>query len=113
MINLSSVVTDPRFAQSFTIFRKSGEWAAGRFEQSENKINFVGTVSIASAKEIEQIPEGDRVGGEIVIHCTQEIFTTRTGNDLNNSSDDSNKCGTSDELLWHGDRYKLYSVSPY
>ncbi len=106
MINVSKVITDPRVAKTFTIYRKSGEWVSGRFEQTENPMQLTGVISVASAREIEQIPEGDRVGGEIVIHCTQEIFTTHT-------SDTSSDTGTSDELLWHGDRYKIYSVSPY
>lgn len=106
MIDLSAVVIDSRIAQSFTVYRKSGKWNAGRFEQSENEVKLTGTISIASDQEIEQIPEGDRVGGEIVIHSNQKIYTTR-------ATDTTNKSGTSDELEWHGDRYKVYSVRDY
>lgn len=104
MIDLSSAVTDPRFAQPFPVYRKNGEWIKGRFEQVENEIKMIGTISIASAKQIEFIPEGDRIGGEIVIHCVKELYTSRNA---------PNESGTADELLWHGERYKIYSVNPY
>lgn len=107
MINVSRVINDPRVSQSFIIFRKSGKWQKTRFVQSEDKINMSGVISVAKPKDIEMIPEGDRVGGELVIYSTQEMFTTRKGD---NSKENA---GTSDELLWHGERYKIYSVSPY
>ncbi|OOM73996.1 hypothetical protein CLPUN_42340 [Clostridium puniceum] len=105
MIDLSSAVTDPRFAQTFPVYRKTGKWNAdGDFEQIETEIPMIGTISIASAKQIEFIPEGDRVGGEIAIHCVKELFTSRNA---------PNESGTADELLWHEERYKIYSVNPY
>lgn len=106
MINLSKVMSDPRISQSFSIFRKSGKYVNGRFIQEEKEIQMHGVIGIASPKDIEAIPEGDRVGGEMLIHTTSEIFVTRK--DSNTS-----KAGTSDELLWRGERYKIYSVSPY
>lgn len=106
MINVSRVINDPRVSQTFIIFRKPGKWKRGRFilQKDEIKINMRGVISVAKPKDIEIIPEGDRVGGELVIYSTQEIFTTRKG---------EKDSGTSDELLWHGERYKIYSVSPY
>lgn len=100
MINVSRVMNDSRFSQTFSIFRKSGEWEKGRFNETETELKMQGVVSVAKSKDIEMIPEGDRVGGEMAIHTTQEIFVTNTE-------------GTSDELLWNGERYKIYSVSPY
>ena len=54
MIDLSSIVTDPRFAQPFTVYRTTGDWAAnGEFEISDpEEIELTGTISIASAKQI-------------------------------------------------------------
>ncbi|BDR73334.1 hypothetical protein K144316041_20420 [Clostridium tetani] len=108
MINISRVINDPRFSQTFSIFRKSGEWQKGRFVQKEVEIKMTGVITVAKSKDIEMIPEGDRVGGELAIYSTQEIFTTRKG-DISKEK----HSGTSDELLWHGERYKIYSVSPY
>ncbi|MFV3013563.1 hypothetical protein ACLD43_17580 [Clostridium botulinum] len=108
MIDVSRVLNDPRVSQSFIIFRKSGKWDKGRFVQEEVEINMSGVISIAKSKDIEMIPEGDRVGGELAIYSTQKIFTTRKG-DMSQQKDS----GTSDELLWNEERYKIYSASPY
>lgn len=104
MINISRIVNDPRFSQSFKVLRKSGEWLKGRFIQNETEINISGVITPAKPKEIEMIPEGDRVGGEISIHTTSKLYVTR-------SLEDSE--GTSDELEWQGERYKLYQVNDY
>lgn len=100
MINVSRVINDPRFSRSLTIYRKKGAWGRGRFEGVESELNIQGVISVAKAKDVEMIPECDRIGGEMVIHTTQKIFTT-------------NENGTSDELLWEDERYKIYSVSSY
>ena len=109
MIDLSSVVTDPRFAQTFTVTRSIGVWKPnGEFAVTPINFDLTGTISIASAKQIEFIPEGDRVGGEISIHCVKELYTSR-----NNDSDDSHVSGIADIVLWHKEKYKIYSVNPY
>lgn len=101
MINVSRVINDPRVSQSFTTFRKSGKWIKGRFEQGESEIIMNGVVLPATPEEIQQIPEGDRKGGEISVHTLEKLYTTH---------EDQNFKGTSDEILWHGERYKLTSV---
>lgn len=101
MINLSRVITDPRFSQTFKVIRKESDFVNGRFTQKQEKeLNFKGVIKPASPKVIEMIPEGDRVGGEISISTLKELFIT--GNQ-----------GTSDEVFWNNTRYKVYSVSPY
>jgi hypothetical protein len=104
VINVSKVILDPRFSQSFKVFRKSGEWLRGRFEQNETEIIIRGVITPAKPKEIEMIPEGDRVGGEISIHTTSKLYVTRS---LESGE------GTSDEVAWQGERYKLYQVNDY
>jgi hypothetical protein len=106
MIDLSSVVTDPRFAQTFTVKRFSGKWQAGRFVETPTEIQMVGTISIANAKQIQFIPEGDRIGGEIAIHTTQPLYNSRNGTDVSQG-------GTSDLVIWHNDEYKIYQVNEY
>lgn len=100
MINVSRVIKDPRFSQSFKLFRKEGKFIKGRFEQVETETSLRGVIKPASPEDIEMIPEGDRVGGEIVIHTTSELKVT-------------NNEGTSDEIDWNNERYKLYAVLPY
>lgn len=111
MINVSHAVNDPRFSQSFKVFRKSGEWIKGRFvEEEEKEISFIGVITPSKPKEIEMIPEGDRVGGEITVHTTRKLFTTHTIQDEESENEFE---GTSDEIEWQGERYKLYQVNDY
>ena len=98
-INVSRVIKNPKFAQPFTVHRKSGDWDDnGKFVESEKDIKMYGTVTVPSAQEIIQIPEGDRVTGVMSFHATQEIYTTRDN-------------GTSDEITWRGNRYRIYQVN--
>lgn len=110
MINVSKAINDPRFSQCFKVFRKSGEWIKGRFIEEEKELNFTGVITPSKPKEIEMIPEGDRVGGEITIHTTRKLYTTHAIQDEESENEFE---GTSDEIEWQGDRYKLYQVNDY
>ncbi|MBS5330577.1 MAG: hypothetical protein KHX98_07750 [Limosilactobacillus oris] len=110
MINVAKAVTDPRFSQKFKVFRKSGEWVKGRFIESEKEISMIGVIAPSKPKEIEMIPEGDRVGGEITIHTIRKLYTTRS---IDTSEDNEENQGTSDIIEWQSERYKLYQVNDY
>ena len=110
MINVAKAITDPRFSQPFKVFRKSGEWIKGRFIESEKEISMIGVIAPSKPKEIEMIPEGDRVGGEITIHTTRKLYTTRS---IDTAEDNGENQGTSDIIEWQGERYKLYQVNDY
>lgn len=99
-VNVSRVVLSPKLSQTFSVFRQTGKFVRGRPSQAESEIKLRGVIKPAKAQEIEMIPEGDRVGGEVVIYATEKLRVT-------------SESGTSDEVLWNGDRYKIYSVSPY
>ncbi|MCB2297794.1 hypothetical protein [Clostridium tagluense] len=103
MINVGRIING-RNSQPFIVYRKSGSWVSGRWIQTETSIPLTGTITIAKEKDLQQIPEGDRVGGEIAVYCTQALYVTRVANNP--------KAGTSDEVLWQGDRYRLFSVRP-
>lgn len=110
MIDLSSVVIDPRISQPFTLYRASGDWVGARFVEKESEpITAIGIISIANAKQIEFIPEGDRVGGEIAIHTYTPLYCSRNTQDSNGEQ----KSYIADEILWHGERYKIYQVNDY
>ncbi len=100
LINVSRIIKSPKFAQTFSVFRKSGNWVDSRWVQTESEIKMTGVVTVANAQEIIQIPEADRTTGVMCFHSTQELFTT-------------NKKGTSDEIAWQGNRYRVYSVYPW
>ncbi|MBX4266541.1 hypothetical protein [Clostridium estertheticum] len=108
MINVERVVNG-RNSQPFIVYRKSGSWVAGRWVQTEEPIPLTGTITVAKEKDLQQVPEGDRVGGEIAVYCTKALYTTRAADDPITST----KPGTSDEVLWQGERYRLFTLSPY
>lgn len=99
-INVSRVIKSPKFAQPYTIFRKSGEWIEGRFVQTETQINVMHIVTSPSSKDLLQTPEADRISGVMCFHSTQEIFETR-------------ESGTSDEILWNKTRYRIFKIVPW
>ncbi|NRQ51984.1 hypothetical protein [Brevibacillus sp. HD1.4A] len=100
MINISEVITDPDFAQTFKAYRRNNEWVGGRPQETELEISMLGVVTVADAKTLEQIPEGDRVTGLMCFYATVPIYTTREE-------------GTSDQLEWRGERYRVKQVFPY
>jgi len=105
MINVGRIVNSRNFAQGkgFTVHRKRGEWEAGRFVQKEMKLTLQGTVTPCNPKDLVQLPEGDRVTGVMCFHSEQQIYTTHN---------DATK-GTSDEIEWQGERYRVSSTIPY
>ena len=101
MIDVSELITDDDFAQSFNVYRISGVFGIGGWiADPEQTIPMSGVVTVTSVRDLEQIPEGDRVRGMMTFHTTEELFVTRQG-------------AISDEIEWRGDRYRVYQVSPY
>ena len=64
MINLSRVVLSPHLSQRIDVHRVSGSWVRGEWVLGdEETLTMRGIVTIASAKDLEQVPEGDRMTG--------------------------------------------------
>jgi hypothetical protein len=106
MINMSPIFLDPDFAQSFEVFRSVGEFGEGGwFEIVQSPASFTcyGTILPASEKELKQLPEGDRVLGGIVIYGAEELYVTHSGEYE----------GTSDQIEWRGEKYKVVSSMPF
>lgn len=105
MINVAEMIVDPDFAQSYNVVRTVGSWVKGRFVQTEQVLSFVGPIIAANQKEINMLPEGDRVAGLMVFYTTADnpFKISRTDNEE----------GLSDQPIWRGDRYKLLSVFSY
>lgn len=107
MIDVSSIILDSDFAQTFTVKRYTGgKYEAGRWVQTPTEIQMEGIISIANAKQIEFIPEGARIGGEIAIHTIVPLYNSRNGTETKEG-------GSSDIVLWHDDEYKIYQVNEY
>jgi hypothetical protein len=111
MINVGRITVSQNFRQpeGFVVHRKIGHWEKGKFIQTEKSILMQGTIINASPKEINQLPEGDRITGMMAIYSPEAIFITRvaTSNCKNSSS------GTSDEIEWKGKRYRIVNINPW
>lgn len=111
-MNLTEVVNDPDFAESFVVLRsQGGSFSAGGWkEPPPQRLNYYGVISIATAKEIESLPEADRVHEAIVINCELPLYVTRIANEGTTGS------GTSDVIIWVGgtnDKYRIMKVHNY
>lgn len=106
MIDVSELIVDPDLAQPYTVHRMSGIWTDGEFIQTELPLPFYGVVIVANTQDVNMMPEGDRIAGLMVFYTTPDnpIFVTR------NLDTDQ---GTSDEVEWRGERYKIMQTFPY
>ena len=102
-MNLSRLLYSPTFSQNFTVHRKTGAWTSGRFKQTETDVTMQGIVAPCNPKELNQMPEGDRVTGVMCFHSEQQIYVTHN----------DSQAGTSDEIEWQSERYRISSVIPW
>lgn len=100
MINVGRVLNNPRFSQSFTVYRKSGSWVAGRWNGTESAITMNGVIIQASETDLEMVPEGDKQKGNIAVYAISPLYQTTAQ-------------GTSDEIEWRGNRYRVMPLTPY
>jgi hypothetical protein len=101
--DLSEVVLDSEIAEPFQILRPFGQFAAGGWEVlSTQVINTFGVVSIASAREIAMLPEGDRSNEVRAFWTTEPMYLT-----------DGQRGQTSDVLVWQGTKYRILKQPQY
>lgn len=100
-VNLARVVHSPRMSQKITILRRGGSWQYGTWVQDENptELPMRGIVTMAKAKDLEMVPEGDRLTGAIKILTTERIYITSDGE-------------ITDMVFWRGARYRIVTVTP-
>lgn len=100
MIDVGSIVVDPDFAQPYTVHRKSGAWVAGRWEPTEDDLPYFGAIMVATQRDLNMIPEGDRVSGMMMFFAVKPLNLT-------------SETGTSDEITWKNERYRLTAMLPW
>jgi hypothetical protein len=100
MIDMSVVLCNPDFCQAFTAQRSTGQFGLGGFVSSTATVNLYGSVQVADAKTLEQIPEGDRVVGSRVFWSVSPMYETRDGETE----------GLSDILVHNGHNYRVTKV---
>lgn len=104
MISVEEIIEDDDLAQDYIIYRSQGHWDGGRWiEDTPLQIEARGTISVSSARDIQFVPEADRIRGAMTFHNIAEIYVTRN----------SPSSGTSDKIYWRGNWYKIIQVSPY
>lgn len=80
MITVTEVVQDPTFipVQPFTILRSVGQFVPGGFNPNNTIVIVVfGPVQQASLKELQMVPEADRVSYIRSFWCRQPLYLTR------------------------------------
>ena len=104
-IDMSDVVNSPEFAQNFQILRGPGSWLNGVWKPTTAPILGFGTVTVATSRDIDMIPEGDRVTGAMVFHSQQPIYGTH--------ADANGQGASSDIITWRDHQYRVLKVGPF
>lgn len=94
MIDVSELMYDPDFSTTFQLIRKKGEWVDGRWVEMEKTSSVVGIVMGVNKKDLELMPEGDRLNEMRAFYCEKELQVT---------GDET----TSDICEYKGKRYRL------
>jgi hypothetical protein len=101
MLNLSRIVRSPRFRQTLLVYRNSGKFGPGGWiADTEQQISTIGVAWPSREKEIEQVPEADRVKEMVSFATVDPLLIT-------------NEDGLSDQVLYHDERYKIVSILDY
>lgn len=79
MISVQEVVSDPDMVapEPYTILRSVGQFVAGGFQSATTPIQMLGPVQQASLKELDMLPEADRVSSVRSFWSTIPILVTR------------------------------------
>lgn len=79
MISVQEVVSDPDMVapEPYTIMRSVGQFIAGGFQSAVTPIPMLGPVQQASLKELDMLPEADRISSVRSFWSTVPILVTR------------------------------------
>ena len=100
MINVKELIHDPDFCETFTLRHKTGVWVDGLFQTTATDTSVTGVVRPATGKELELLPEGDRMKDTKVFYTWEKVQVAEDEN-------------ASDEFLWKGSRYKALQVKDW
>ncbi|GHV49914.1 hypothetical protein FACS1894216_01150 [Synergistales bacterium] len=95
LLNVSDVLDDPDFNSDFQVARRTRDTGDdGRSVVTEEILELNGVVQPMSDRDLERLPEEDRVNGGITVWCRQPLVTV--GEDH-----------VADEILWDNSRYQV------
>lgn len=98
--SVAEVCLDPDLCQPITIYRSKGQFGPGGWMNTVTQVPSYGVITIASAKALEMVPEGDKLTGALEFCSVKPIYGT--------SEDDSR---VSDQIMWQGLMYRVSTVS--
>jgi hypothetical protein len=104
LINVSEVVNDPDFAQSFLIMRSTGVFLNGVWNSTVTAVQGYGVIADITDRDLDMIPEGDFVKGGKVFWSSQILYATHATAGVG---------GSSDILVWRGLNYRVLQVKLY
>lgn len=95
-IDVSDIVSDPDFAESFTLLRSTGGAydSSGEYQDSKTSTPMYGVIEEINSDDLDQVPEGDRIMGAITVWSPQQMNATSTA-------------GISDIVVWHGQNWRV------
>jgi hypothetical protein len=111
MINIAEMLSDFDFCQEFTVYRQIGHWLSGDFIVNELTLIYYGIILPATSKDLEQVPEGDRITGWMVFYAPADtpLYVTQNYDPEGSTTDKL----TSDQCFWRNKRYRVYQVNSY
>lgn len=103
MIDYSDAVNDPDLSESFLIMRSTGKFAAGGWQTTKTvQIAAYGVVDVANRKQLDQIPEGDRITQAMVFYSATEMKMASEA-----------ESQLADVIIWNDEEYKVINVGDY
>lgn len=103
MVNVGKVIRSKRLGcQRITVKRYAADWHDGVFCRDDDNpivLQVAALVTVAQPKDLQIVPEGDRITGAMKFLTNVELHVT-------------NGESISDELEWRGARYKILTVTP-
>ena len=100
MLNLSRVAVSPTLGSPYQIVRTTGHFDAGGWiSDAPATLNAFGIVSAGTDRDLQQVPEGDRVTGSKFFVWIKPIYQTN-----------ESRSGISDVILFGGDQYRVKTV---
>lgn len=76
LVNVSELITDPDFNQSFTVVRKQGSWESGRFVVNESSFTTNGILISQSNNELDLTPQGALIQGSLSLWTLSKLYVT-------------------------------------
>ena len=105
MINVSRVLRSRHLRQAFTVTRTTGHFGKGGWiSDAPTTITMFGVIYPTTAREMQQVPEADRIEGMMTFLTMAPIYLSRK---------QTAGQGISDYATWDGEQYKIVSITPY